>query len=108
MACCKKAKALRQRRLKEAAEMRQIASNPEWQIVRKRLVGTWLKQPEWACEQVKDYLGKLTETTKDKLRIVRNYLNAGGFRSKKIQHSCIQKLKSQISMELKKRDAVTK
>jgi hypothetical protein len=102
MACCKKARALRAKRLKESAKIQQLVKNPEWQTVRRSLVGVWLKQPEWGCEKLKEYLGKFSNTTEDKLNIVLNYLRSGGFGSGKIKHSCIQTLRSQISMELKK------
>ena len=106
MACCKKGKKLRAKRLKEAAEMRNLVKNPDWQLIRKRLVGTWIKQPEWACDQLKQYLGSYSSATDEQLRIVMNYLTGTGFRTGKIKHSCIQTLRSQISMERKKRKAM--
>ena len=109
MACCKKARALRAKKLKEAKKVRALLSkSTDWESMRRKLVGTWLKQPEWACEQLKIYLERFSTPDSSKLKIVQNYLNSGGFKSGKIQHSCIQRLKSQISMELKKREAGTK
>ena len=105
MPCCKKAKQLRAKRLKEQKVMRQLVQNPNWQAVRRSLVGTWKEKPEWACDQLKKFLGQISKTSNDKLRIVMNYLTGTGFRTGKIKHSCISSLRTQISMEMRKRKA---
>lgn len=109
MACCRKAKALKAKRLKDAAQMRMLAKNPDWNVLRKRLTGTWIKQPEWGCGQLKEYLGnKISTASLEKLQIVNDYFQNRWFRDERVKHSCIQTLKSQILMELKKRQAGTK
>lgn len=105
MPCCRKAKKLRQKRLKEQQQMRQLVQNPKWQEVRRSLVGTWKEKPEWACDQLKKFIGQMSTTSKDKLRIVMNYLTGTGFRTGKIKHQCISSLRMQISMEMRKRKA---
>ena len=103
MPCCKKAKQLRQKRLKEQKVMRQLVQNPKWQIVRRSLVGTWKEKPQWACDQLNKFIGQMSTTSNDKLKIVMNYLTGSGFRTGKISHPCIASLRTQISMEMRKR-----
>lgn len=81
----------------------ELVKSPEWQKVRKSLLGNWSEKPEWCCKQLRDYLGNISSTTNDKIRIVMNYLTGTGFRLNKITHPCISKLRSQLSSEIKKR-----
>lgn len=83
--------------------IKELVQDPEWQKVRESLLGQWNLKPEWCCKQLRNYLGDITKTSIDKLRIVRNYLVGTGFRSGRIRHQCIQKLRSNISAEMKKR-----
>jgi hypothetical protein len=107
MACCGKARKLRliqqKKRLKEAAEMKFLVQDPSWQATRKRLVGAWTDKPEWACGELKKFVGQISKATPEKLRIVMNYLTGTGFRTGKIKHKCILHLRTQISMEMRKR-----
>ena len=80
-----------------------LVKDKEWQKVRESLVGQWTKRPEWCCKQLREYLGPIHKTEDKKLRIVMNYLTGTGFRMEKIKHKCIQKLRSEISAEMKKR-----
>jgi len=118
MACCKKAKKLQElqkkrklqlesitKREKNDTKMRDLVKDVDWQTLRKNLVGTWIEQPEWACGQLSKYLGNTSEAVDKKLRIVMNYLTGTGFRTGRIKHTCIQNLRTQISMEMKKRKA---
>ena len=73
----------------------------EWQNVRRGLVGNWNLKPEWCCEQLKEYLGNISNTTNNKLKIVMNYLTGSGFRMGKIKNPCINTLRGQISAEIK-------
>lgn len=82
-----------------------LVRSDEWQAVRKRLLGTWSNKPEWACSQLRRYLGPIGKTSTDKLNVVMNYLTGTGFRTGRIKHSCISTLRTQISMERKKRKA---
>ena len=107
MACCGKARRLRERRkLAEAQKkIKDIVKDPTWQKVRKSLVGNWREKPEWCCSELKKYPGSISLTTNDKLRIVMNYLTGTAFRTGKVKHPCISKLRTLISMEIKKRKA---
>jgi len=82
-----------------------LVLSPEWQTVRKKLLGQWKEKPEWCCSQLRSYLGPISSTSKDKIDVVKNYLTGTGFRTGKIKNSCITKLRLQLSMERKKRKA---
>jgi hypothetical protein len=106
MACCRKAASLRAKRLKEARQIKVSSSrNTDWSEVRKKLVGTWIKEPQWACGQLTEYFGSIKKGTTEKLRIVLNYLRSEKLGNGQITHSCINTMRTQISMELKRRDA---
>jgi hypothetical protein len=82
-----------------------LVKSPEWQFVRKKLLGQWSARPSWCCSQLRKYLGVISKTSDDKIDVVMNYLVGTGFRTGKIKHSCITKLRAQLSMERKKRKA---
>ena len=82
-----------------------LVKSSKWQAVRKSLLGKWKDKPEWCCAQLRKYLGPIESTSKDKIKVVQNYLTGSGFRTGKIKHSCITKLRAQLSMERKKRVA---
>jgi len=82
-----------------------LVRSPEWQVVRKSLLGQWKERPEWCCSQLRRYLGPISSTSKDKIKVVMNYLVGSGFRTGKIKHPCISSLRTQMSMERKKRQA---
>jgi len=82
-----------------------LVKSIKWQSVRKGLLGKWKENPEWCCAQLKKYLGSIESTSKDKMKVVMNYLTGSGFRTGKIKHPCIIKLRTQLSMERKKRVA---
>lgn len=83
--------------------VKEIVKDPAWQKVRVSLLGQWSKIPDWACSQLRKYLGSISGTSNEKLRIVMNYLTGTGFRTGKISHPCISKLRNDISEEIKKR-----
>lgn len=83
--------------------IRELVKDPEWQKVRQGLLGKWKEEPEWCCAQLSRYLG--SNPSNEKLKIVMNYLTGTGFRTGRIKHPCITKIRSQISMEIKKRKA---
>jgi hypothetical protein len=83
--------------------IRDIVKDNQWQKVRESLLGKWKHEPEWCCKQLRDYLGKLTGATNNELRIVMNYLTGTGFRIGVINHTCISKLRNEISQEIKER-----
>jgi len=82
-----------------------LVRSPEWQAVRKSLLGKWKEDPEWCCAQLRKYLGTISTTDQDKIKVVMNYLTGTGFRTGRIKHACITKLRMQLSVERKKRQA---
>ena len=89
--------------MKTKIPMSELVKDPNWQKVRKSLVGQWSKRPQWCCEQLRKYLGNINKTDDKKLAIVFNYLTGTGFRLGKIKHECVQEIRTQVSMEIKKR-----
>jgi len=83
----------------------QLVKDPEWQKVRKSLLGKWKEKPEWCCSQLKKYLGSLSKTTNNKIKIVMNYLTGTAFRIGKIKPPCVISMRTQLSLEIKKRKA---
>jgi len=81
----------------------EITKDPNWQKVRKSLLGKWKENPTWCCNQLKQYLGNIRTTDEKKLRIVMNYLTGFGFRMGKIKNQCIQNIRDSISNEKKRR-----
>jgi hypothetical protein len=81
----------------------EIVKNSEWQKIRKSLLNKWKNNPEECCEILRQYLGDIKEADIDKLRILNNYLYSSGFRIGIIKHICIDKLRAEISAEMKKR-----
>ena len=82
-----------------------LVKSSEWQSVRKGLLGKWKENPEWCCAQLRKYLGPIEVTSRDKIKVTMNYLVSSAFRIGKINHPCTVKLRTQLSMERKKRVA---
>jgi len=82
-----------------------LVGSPEWERVRKSLLGKWKENPVWCCAQLKKYLGSISSTSKDKIKVVQNYLTGSGFRTGRIKHACISALRAQLSSERIKRKA---
>ena len=83
--------------------IRDLVKDEEWQRLRSSLVGTWKTYPERNCKLLRSYLGDIQTCSYEKLRIVMNYLTGSGFRMGIIKHSCISKLRLDISIEMKRR-----
>lgn len=83
--------------------IREIVKDEKWQELRKSFLGTWNKTPEANCKKLRSFLGPMQSTTVEKLRIVMNYLTGTAFRIGKIKGPCIQKLRDDVSAEMKKR-----
>lgn len=84
----------------------ELVKDPEWQKVRQSLLGKWKSNPDWCIQQLRNYLGPISETEEDKLIIVLNYLTGSAFRTGVISsrdNPKISKLRGEISAELKKR-----
>lgn len=80
-----------------------LVKSEEWQKVRKSLLGKWKENPTWCCNKLRKYLGNISNTSNDKIKVVQNYLTGTGFRTGKIKHACISQLRAQLSMERNKR-----
>lgn len=85
--------------------IRDLVKDQEWQKVRKSLLGQWKEKPEWCCTQLNKYLGSISSTPNKKIRIVMNYLTGTGFRTGRIKHGCITRIRTQLSTEIKRRKA---
>jgi len=83
--------------------IKKLVQDPEWQKVRQSMVGKWNLEPEVCCDKLRKYLGSIHTTSNDKIKIVMNYLTGSGFRMGKIQHPCIDNLRTQLKLETKKR-----
>jgi len=80
-------------------KIKDLVKNSEWQSLRKSFEGTWNKTPQDNCIKLRKYLGDFKN--ENKLRIVMNYLTGTGFRTGRIKHKCISKLRMDISKHLK-------
>jgi hypothetical protein len=78
------------------ANIQQLVKDPEWQKLRKSLVGTWKDTPADNVQKLRDYLGPKPWTDAVKLRIVHNYLTGSGFRIGVISHPDITNLRNQV------------
>jgi hypothetical protein len=87
----------------EKKPIHQIVERPDWQRLREELKGKWNLNPEENVRKLRAWIGPLQTTQYEKLRIVMNYLTGTGFRTGKIKHPSIQKLRDDISVELKRR-----
>ena len=85
-----------------------LVRSPQWQAVRKSLLGQWKERPTWCCSQLRKYLGSVSSASNDKIKVVMNYLTGTGFRTGRIKHACISNLRMQMSSEIKKRKAQKK
>ena len=91
--------------MKTKIPMSQIVKDQEWQKVRESLLNKWSSDPAGCCNKIKKYLGSINKTEDKKLVIIMNYLTGSGFRTGKIKHPCISSIRTQVSMEMKKRKA---
>lgn len=82
-----------------------LVGSAPWENIRKSLLGQWKIRPQWCCTQLKKYLGNISNTSNDKIKVVMNYLTGTGFRTGRIKHACISKLRTQMSSEIAKRKA---
>ncbi len=84
----------------EYEKISDIVKDPEWQELRKSLVGTWKISPEDNVNKLRNYLGSRPWKNINKMRIVRNYISGTAFRLGKIQNIEINKLKEDIKNDL--------
>ena len=74
--------------------IKQVVDDPEWQILRKSFVGTWMLTPSENVRKLRRYLSNFSDPLK--LRRVHNYLTGSGFRSGKIHGEEIIKLLKEV------------
>jgi hypothetical protein len=91
--------------MSDANPKNKLVRDDTWQAVRKSLLGQWKEHPEQCCSKLRIYLGAISTTDNDKIRVVMNYLVGTGFRTGTIKHPCISALRTQMSSETKKRKA---
>lgn len=87
-------------------KIKDLVLDPDWQSLRKQLLGNWINNPIWCCKKLQIYLGNIKKCPYNKLRIVFNYLIGTGFRTGKISHPCIDSLRKSISIEIKRRKSL--
>lgn len=91
--------------MSDANPKNKLVGTPEWESIRKSLLGNWKEKPEFCCGQLRKFLGSVSGTTNDKIKVVMNYLTGTGFRTGRIKHPCITALRTQMSSEIKRRKA---
>jgi hypothetical protein len=84
---------------------KEIVDDPDWQEVRKGLVGNWKKKPNECCLKLSAYLDKANANRNrdERLLILRNYLTGSAFRIGVIDAECAKKLRTAVSAELNDR-----
>jgi len=83
--------------------IKDVVKLEEWQKLRESLVGTWKNSPKENVDKLKKFLGDLSKTSDQKLRIVHNYLTGSGFRSQIISHTSITQLLKEVREEVERR-----
>jgi hypothetical protein len=79
-----------------------VNADKKWQTLRDSLRGTWKEHAKENCQKLRHYMGGSPKSaTKEQLVIVMNYLTGTGFRLGIIDHVEINKLKKEISSEIK-------
>jgi hypothetical protein len=91
--------------MSDANPKNKLVTDPGWQALRKSLLGQWTTRPIWCCQQLRKYLGNISTTSNDKIKVVANYTSGTGFRTGRISHPCISSLRKALSDERKRRVA---
>jgi len=91
--------------MSDANPKNKLVGTPEWEKIRKSLLGQWKEKPEWCCSQLREFLGSISNTSNDKIKVIMNYLTGTGFRTGRIKHVCISVLRAQMSSEIARRKA---
>lgn len=77
--------------------IKDVVNDPEWQSLRKSLVGTWKNSPVENIQRLRLYGGDLTDPLR--LRRLLNYLTGSGFRLGNIRHSAITVFLSEVRIK---------
>lgn len=84
-------------------DIRVIVDDPQWQQLRKELLGTWKKTPNDNLIKLKRFTGNLSSASDEKLIIIFNYLTGTVFRTKTVDFPAATIYKNQVKDELIKR-----
>ena len=87
-------------------DIREVVKREDWQSLRVTFIGTWKSQPIENVLKLRTFLGEITSTEDDKLRIIHNYVTGSGFRMKIISHPDIDVLREEVKCERKKRGLI--
>lgn len=88
--------------------IKEIVKDPSWQKVRENLIGKWSKNPHYCCTEISKWLGSINSANDKKLSIIANYLTGTAFRTGRIKHSCVSKIRGSVFGEIKKRKLMRK
>ncbi len=84
--------------------IKELVKDPEWQKIRISLLGKWKTNEKECLNKLKNYMGSIDSADIKKLKIVLNYLMGTAFRIGNISSPEIQRFRTEISVELKKRN----
>jgi hypothetical protein len=75
-------------------DIREVVALPEWQALRKDLVGTWAKTPVGNVLLLRSFLGDGKDGRR--VRILLNYLTGTSFRIGRVSHREIDRLLAEV------------
>jgi len=75
-------------------KIQDVVNDPEWQAIRRSMIGTWKHTPEANCQILRTYLQDFSDPLR--VRRVLNYLTGSAFRFRRIRHLEIDKLVLEI------------
>jgi len=75
-------------------DIREIVNLPEWQELRKSLVGSWKHTPKENVQKLRAFGEDLSDPRK--VRLLLNYLTGSGFRLKVISHPEIDAFREEV------------
>lgn len=71
-------------------DIREVVNDPQWQALRKSLVGTWKRDPAGNVAKLRSYLGGGDDPLRN--RRILNYLTGSAFRIGIVSHPSISEL----------------
>lgn len=83
--------------------MQEIVDRKDWQEIRESFMGTWGRYKEENIKKLRAWLGNAKSADVEKLLIVYNYLTGTGFRTGAIRGPSIDRLRTEVADELRKR-----
>jgi len=73
-------------------------NDKDWEKLRGEITGQWNLNPDECCNKIKEFLGLISETPDERLKVAKKYMN-----NVKINHNCINEIKSLLNKEIKNR-----